>query len=168
MSEQLEPIGAPNGRDEQGRFIAGNGYGRGRPRRAVELDYLRALSDALSLDTWREIVAGAIEAAKEGDAKAREWLSRYALGAQPESLMQLATDDALGLSAERLITSQAGIERARAAGEWFTDDARQEAIKNARYEDLRASEAAEREARRRKREAAKEARMRQNAPEAAP
>lgn len=168
MSEQLEPTGAPNGRDDSGRFTVGNTHGKGRPRRAVESDYLRALSDALSLDVWREIVAGAIESAKAGDGKAREWLSRYALGVQPESLMQLATDDVLGLSAERLIESQSGIERARAADQWVKDDARQEALRQARYAEARASEEAEREARRRKREAAKEAKARQNAPEASP
>lgn len=157
MSEQIETTG----RDDSGRFIAGNTYGKGRPRRAIESDYLKALSDALSLDAWLAIVNGAIEAAKAGDAKAREWLSRYALGAQPASLWQLATDEALGLSSEQLIEAEADIVRSHSY--YSSDDARKKAIVTQTRREREAADEAEREARRLKREAAK---ARQNAPEA--
>lgn len=146
-----------NGRDGTGRFIAGNTYGKGRPRRAIESDYLKALSDALTLDTWREICAGAIEAAKAGDAKAREWLSRYALGVQPATLTQLATDEALGLSADALIDAEADVARDKVTGYYLINDAREEAVKRIIEKEREAKEEAEREMRRQQRQARKAA-----------
>jgi hypothetical protein len=43
-------------RDDNGRFAKGNPGGPGRPRRAVEADYLAALSQAVPLEKWRDIV----------------------------------------------------------------------------------------------------------------
>jgi hypothetical protein len=71
-----------NGRADDGRFLPGNAGGPGRPRRAVETDYLRVLSDACPLDDWRIIVSRAVEDAQAGDARAREWISRFVLGEQ--------------------------------------------------------------------------------------
>lgn len=85
-------------RDERGRFQ--NFAGPGRPARAVELTYLRALSDELTLDDWREIVRQAVTLAKEGDAQARAWVSRYALGAAPPALTDLAVRDVLAIDDE--------------------------------------------------------------------
>ena len=85
-------------RDRLGRFIQGSAGGPGRPARAIESDYLRALSDRLSLETWGEICDKAIEQAKEGEPKAREWLARYAIGAEPLSLLELAANEVIGLS----------------------------------------------------------------------
>jgi hypothetical protein len=153
------------GRDDSGRFSAGNTYGKGRPRRAVESDYLKALSDALSLDDWRAIVTGSIEAAKAGDAKAREWLSRYALGTQPESLTQLAVDEVLELSSDALIEAHARHEVDKASGVMMFGDVdwRARALRAREREAREAEDEAEREARRLKREAAKAL---QKAPEA--
>jgi hypothetical protein len=86
-------IMAKGAHDHRGRFTVGNAGGPGRPRRAVERDYLRALNAAVSLHDWREIVEAAVARAKEGDAKAREWLARYLLGATPPSLIDLTVDD---------------------------------------------------------------------------
>jgi hypothetical protein len=70
-----------DGRDRQnGRFLPGNPGGPGRPRRAIESDYLAALSEAVPTDTSRAIVAKAVEPAQAGDAKAREWLGAYLVG----------------------------------------------------------------------------------------
>lgn len=85
MNTQLQ-----NGRTASGAFAAGNTFGKGRPRRAVESEYLAALGNAVTLDTWGEIVKKAVEDAKAGDAKAREWVTRYVLGTEPITLMQLA------------------------------------------------------------------------------
>jgi hypothetical protein len=46
--------------------------------------YMGALLDAVSLDDWREVVTGAVQAAKSGDAQARAWLGHYLVG-RPES-----------------------------------------------------------------------------------
>ena len=66
-------------RDQQGRFAPGNAGGPGRPRRRTEADYLAALSDQVPLDAWSQIVGRAVGDAIAGDAKARDWLSRYLL-----------------------------------------------------------------------------------------
>jgi len=89
-----------DGRDDIGRFSTGNNYGQGRPPRAVERDYLAALSERLSLADWRSIVDRAVQDACSGDARARDWISRYALGAEPMRLTDLALREQMGVSAE--------------------------------------------------------------------
>lgn len=86
-----------DGRDASGRFAPGNGGGPGRPRRIVEQTYMRALRDAMSPEDFGRVVAKALEQALQGDSTARAWLGRYALGADPPSLRQLAgLEDAAG------------------------------------------------------------------------
>jgi hypothetical protein len=69
-----------------------------RPRpRTTEVGYLRVLADALTADDWTAIVRKAIDDAKEGDAKAREWVARYALGVQPMALTELAGHELAGI-----------------------------------------------------------------------
>lgn len=63
-----------------GKFAPGHAGGPGRPKRAVEQDYLLALTDGVSLAAWAKIVARAVADATKGDAKAREWLARYLIG----------------------------------------------------------------------------------------
>ena len=94
-------------RDEAGKFAPGNSGGPGRPRRATERTYLLALSDALTLEDWKAIVRRAVEDARNGDAKSREWLSRYALGAEPTTLAQLAALEALGVDDDLLTEGEA-------------------------------------------------------------
>src|SRR5579884_943112 len=65
----------------------------------TERDYLAALGDACPPAIWREIVARAVEDAKAGDGKAREFLTRYLIGKTEDvktSLHQLAVDAASG------------------------------------------------------------------------
>jgi hypothetical protein len=83
-----------DGRNANGTFATGNPGGPGRPRRAIEREYLATLADAVPLETWREICLAAVDAAKSGDPKAREWLSRLLLGAEPPRLLTLAADEA--------------------------------------------------------------------------
>lgn len=96
-----------DGRDELGRFTVGNPGGPGRPRRAVELDYLRALSDAIGLDDWREIVQRAVTDAKAGDVKAREWIAAHVIPERRPTLIELAALDAQGLDGDDLVAVQA-------------------------------------------------------------
>ena len=51
--------------------------------RRTEGDYMGALLDTVTLDDWRDVVAGALQAAKGGDAQARNWLAQYLVG-RPE------------------------------------------------------------------------------------
>lgn len=67
-------------RDKQGRFVNGHTGGPGRPSRTTEQDYLTALSEAVGIDAWRQVVARAVEDAKAGDGKARDWLAKYLIG----------------------------------------------------------------------------------------
>ena len=64
-------------RDHMGRFAAGNSGGPGRPKRQAEEDYLQTLSERVPLALWAEIVDKAASDAAAGDAKARDWLSKY-------------------------------------------------------------------------------------------
>ena len=93
-------MGDDVGRDAVGRFSTGNNYGQGRPPRAVERDYLAVLSERLSLDDWRSIVDRAVADASSGDARARDWLSRYALGVEPMRLTDLALREQMQVSTE--------------------------------------------------------------------
>ena len=88
-----------HGRDEQGRFATGNPGGPGRPRRAIEREYLATITEACPPDAWTDIVRRAVDDAKAGDAKAREWLSRFLVGTDPESLKSIAAKEHRGLSA---------------------------------------------------------------------
>jgi hypothetical protein len=74
--------GVPNGKDRNGngQFAPGNPGGPGRPRRVAERDYLVTLTEECPPETWRAICRRAVADAEKGDAKARDWLSRYLLG----------------------------------------------------------------------------------------
>ena len=102
-------------RKPNGRFARGNAGGPGRPRRAIEVEYLAALSDAVSLDDWRKVCQAAVKAAKEGDAKARDWLTKYLIGEKPLSLTDVAADEAALLDADQdILEAIARRHRARA------------------------------------------------------
>ena len=60
------------------RFINGTAKSR-----ATSTDYVAVLLENVSLDDWRDVVSGAVKAAKEGDAPARAWLAQYVMG-RPE------------------------------------------------------------------------------------
>lgn len=52
--------------------------------RRTESDYMGVLLDTVSLDDWRDVVTGALQAAKGGDPAARAWLAQYLVG-KPET-----------------------------------------------------------------------------------
>src|SRR5215472_13738399 len=85
-------------RDANGRFLPGHPGMGGRPRRAVEADYLAALSEAVPVEKWREIVETAIDQAVAGDAKAREWVGSYLIGKPTGvALLRLAASERSGV-----------------------------------------------------------------------
>ncbi len=94
-------------RDAHGRFAKGHPGGPGRPRRAVEQEYLATLNAAASLERWRQIIDRAIKDAIDGDARAREWLSQYLLGEDRVSLVHIAAKERAGLSPDSEIDSAA-------------------------------------------------------------
>jgi hypothetical protein len=66
-------------RDDKGRFVKGvSGNPGGKPLNQTK--YLKKLDTTMTLKEWRDIVVKAIEQAKRGDSRARQWLSDYLLG----------------------------------------------------------------------------------------
>jgi hypothetical protein len=96
-----------HGRDMNGRFAPGNAGGPGRPRRAIESEYLATLADTVSLDEWRDIVARAVADALAGDATARAWLAKYLIGEKPATLLSMAADEAGGRTADHVVELRA-------------------------------------------------------------
>jgi hypothetical protein len=84
-------------RDDNGRFLPGHPGMGGRPRRAVEGDYLAALSEAVPMRRWTKIVKQAVADAEQGDAKAREWLGSHLIGKPTgDALLKLAAAELAG------------------------------------------------------------------------
>jgi hypothetical protein len=80
-------------RDGNGRFAPGNPGGPGRPRRAVEQDYLIAASQAVSPERFQRIAERAAEDAEKGDPRARQWLSDLLLGRRATTSMALTVTE---------------------------------------------------------------------------
>lgn len=82
-------------RDGRGRFVKGHsGNPRGRP--IDQYKYLRKMGAAVSAREWREIIRKAVEQAKRGDPRAREWLAHYLMG-KPLQTVDITSDgSALG------------------------------------------------------------------------
>lgn len=100
-----------DGRDAAGRFTRGNPGGPGRPRRAVETDYLRALTERVTPDVWGDIIDNVVNAARGGDMRAVAFLARYLHGATPPTLFSLAVADAAGADVDAEIAHV--VERVR-------------------------------------------------------
>ncbi len=106
-------------RTASGCFAVGNPGGPGRPRRQTEADYLHVMMTTVTMDTWKNIVTAAVEGAKSGDHRAREWLARYLVGEPAttaptpfqvvvDSLLarDAALDKAAGILAEPVIDAE--------------------------------------------------------------
>ena len=81
-----------SGRELNGRFAKGNKGGPGRPRRAIETEYLAAIADIVTPEAWCSVVTRALADAEQGDARAREWLSRHLFGEKTPSVSDLAQE----------------------------------------------------------------------------
>ncbi len=66
------------GRRKQTEYIEGHAT-----HRRTEGDYMGVLLDTVTLNDWRSVVNGALQAAKAGDQQARNWLAQYLVG-RPE------------------------------------------------------------------------------------
>lgn len=104
MSEQP---GAPE-RDERGRFV--NSPGPGRPRRPVEVAYMRELMDVVGLTAWRAIIERARDDALAGDKSAREFIARHLLGTNPPAPMDVAVRDELDIPEHAEVVARAKLE----------------------------------------------------------
>lgn len=66
------------GRRKQTEYIQGTAQ-----HRRTEGDYMGVLLDTVTLNDWRSVVNGALQAAKSGDPQARNWMAQYLVG-RPE------------------------------------------------------------------------------------
>ena len=72
-------------RDDKGRFLKGHSGNPGG-RSIDQSKYLKKIDRTLSQKAWEEIILKAIEQARRGDAKARQWLSEYVAGKPIQSI----------------------------------------------------------------------------------
>ena len=100
VAEQEQPV-----RDERGRFV--NSPGPGRPRRPVEVAYMRELMDVVGLTAWRAIIERARDDALAGDKSAREFIARHLLGANPPAPMDVAVRDELDIPEHAEVVARA-------------------------------------------------------------
>ncbi|MBE7490969.1 MAG: hypothetical protein HS108_04335 [Planctomycetes bacterium] len=70
----------------------GNPGGRPRSVRRVQYSRLRIMDASVSEADWAAIIDKAIEQAREGDATARAWLSKYLLPESPDPFADVTTD----------------------------------------------------------------------------
>jgi hypothetical protein len=82
------------------RFLSPHG------RRPGEHGYLGAVNAAVTLNVFRQIALGAVEDAKNGDAKARDWLTTRLLGDKRLSLMELAANEQAGMTVDAVIDAE--------------------------------------------------------------
>lgn len=74
--------------------------------RPIERDYLKTFADRITPEAWGEICDAALTAAKEGDAKAREWITRLVLGSEPMQLSALARRETMNVTPEAEIAGE--------------------------------------------------------------
>ena len=89
-------------RQTNGRFAKDHPGGPGRPRRSTEENYLQVLSEQVTLKDWTEVVQRALDDAKNGDNRARDWLGTYLMGDKPPAMLLKPepTIDAVAVAAE--------------------------------------------------------------------
>jgi aryl-alcohol dehydrogenase-like predicted oxidoreductase len=107
-------------RDAKGRFAYGHPGGPGRPRRALEQDYLHTLSAACPPERLAGIVERLAVAAERGDQSAIQILLRYLVGnpSAAPTLTQMAIAEMANMDpAER----EAKALRFQALGEQYLD-----------------------------------------------
>ena len=67
-------------RSQRGQFANGNAGAPGHPPIERERKYLETMSSVCSQDDWKEICQRAVKDAKNGDYRARDWLTKYLVG----------------------------------------------------------------------------------------
>lgn len=78
------------GRDNRGRFVAGNKFGRGRPPSEIEAEYLQAFNRGCDVEQFQRIVQKLAVLAESGNIAAIRLIMQHALPTQSKRL-ELAT-----------------------------------------------------------------------------
>jgi len=80
-------------REKNGRYPKGvSGNPKGRPKRSTEERLLAVMADCVTDEDWRDITNRAIERAKKGDDRARQWLTNYLVGAPKQQVEMTGKD----------------------------------------------------------------------------
>jgi hypothetical protein len=80
-------------RDKGGRFLKGHApLSKGRPKRSTEERLLAVMSDCVTDDDWRDITNKAVERAKKGDDRSRQWLTNYLVGVPKQKVEHTGED----------------------------------------------------------------------------
>jgi len=93
-------------RDSRGRFIKGNkaaqgNVGGGRPAREREERYNEIMLTTCSFEDWAAIIVTAVQQAKQGDYRARDFLANYLIG---KAALNFGVSPQLGELLEELIS----------------------------------------------------------------
>ena len=105
-------------RDPKGRFVKGHsGNPKGKP--IDQFKYLKKMGAAVSATEWREIIRRAVEQAKRGDPRAREWLSDYLMGKPPQQVDVTSNGETIvdNVQTDRALSALADAIRASLYGE---------------------------------------------------
>jgi hypothetical protein len=96
------------------RFQMGNPGGPGRPRKLVERTFLEIAANQCTDEDWEAIVDRAVEDAKAGHARARNWLTKILLGDDPHAVIEM--NERFEIMNEFLV--QRGLAKRGADGTW--------------------------------------------------
>lgn len=101
-------------RNAGGKFAQGNtaAVGHGRPGLPTERHFLRRVAERLNAGVFDQALTAWAGAVQAGERWAVELAFKYALGNEPASLLDLATDEANGISPD--VFAQAHAEHAAA------------------------------------------------------
>ncbi len=105
-------------RDPRGRFVKGHS---GNPKGAAinQFRYLKKMGSAVTAADWRAVIDKALEQAKRGDARAREWLSEYLMGKPPQQVDVTSNGETIidNVQTDRALSALADAIRAIIPGE---------------------------------------------------
>ena len=101
---------------------------RGRAsHRRTQSDYMGALLDRVTLETWGEVIDVTVTRAKDGDAQARAFLAAYLVG-KPD----VKAPEPLAVTAARIQGDDALVDKlTRELTHWQMDDDEKDAIREA-------------------------------------
>lgn len=101
---------------------------RGRAsHRRTQTDYMGALLDRVTLETWGDVIDATVAKAKDGDAQARAFLAAYLVGKPAHD-----APEPLTVTKRRILASDPLVnELTNALADWRLDDDEKDAIREA-------------------------------------
>ena len=101
---------------------------RGRAaHRRTQSDYMGALLDRVTLETWGEVIDATVAKAKDGDAQARAFLAAYLVGKPSHDAPQPLAVTAARISGDDALANKLTDD----ATDWRMDDDEKESVREA-------------------------------------